>query len=307
MPRRGWLPDGDGPACKTYGVLFSRADTMGWIGIAPVAIAVVALFVSLNSRRFGRNVASEAAAMWGGRRQRLPVDEAHQEKLPTPVRRYVEKALAHRVAAIQTARLLHGGAFRTKLNGRWRPIRGKEYFTADPPCFVWWGRAQIVPGVWVDARDQSVDGVGGMLIAAESTFILADSKGPGMDQGALLRLLAETPWFPTALLDERYVTWASMDDRRAGAMLRLNGREVHGVFEFGEDDLPSAFTAERHRDLGNGTTIPTPWVGRYADYREVEGMLVPHDVVVSWRVDGQESPYARFSVERLEFDVDAPL
>jgi hypothetical protein len=36
-------------------------------------------------------------------------------------------------------------------------------------------------------------------------------------------------------------------------------------------------------------------------------MLLPHSVVVSWNVDGQETPYARFSVERLEFDTSAPF
>jgi hypothetical protein len=34
-------------------------------------------------------------------------------------------------------------------------------------------------------------------------------------------------------------------------------------------------------------------------------MLLPHGVAVSWIIDGQERPYARFSVERLECDVAA--
>lgn len=280
---------------------------MRLVSIAAVVIGILMLLVWFNSRRFGRDVSSEVAAMWGGVREPRPINYSHEEQLPPPARRYVKTALARRARTIQTARLRHGGSFRPKLNSRWLPIRGFEYFTADPPGFVWWGRAWIAPGVWVEARDRSVRGVGGMLVSAESSFTLADSHGPGMHQGALLRLLAEMPWLPTALVDKRYVTWAPVDDTRARATLRLNGREAAGVFEFGDDGLITTFSADRHRDLGDGTTVPTPWTGRYADYRQVDGMLAPHSVVVSWSIDGQDRPYARFSLKRLEFDVREPF
>src|SRR6266571_2819995 len=272
------------------------------LSIAAVVVAVLLLVVSANSLRFGRRVAREARAMWGSPTEPRAIDRERLGELPPPVRRYLVRAVGARTVAVRTVRLRHGGTFRPKLDGAWLPIRGDEYFAADPPGFVWWGRTRIAPGVWVEARDRSVGGVGNMLVSAESTFTLADSKGPGMDQGALLRLLAEMPWVPTALFDDRYVTWTAVNDRRAGAKLRVSGREVVGVFGFGTDGLITAFTADRHRDLGAGESVLTPWSGQYSDYREIEGILVPHDVVVSWQVDGQSIPYARFSVERLEFD-----
>ena len=47
----------------------------------------------------------------------------------------------------------------------------------------------------------------------------------------------------------------------------------------------------------------TPWSGGYSDYREVDGLLLPHRVVVSWHIDGRVIPYARFVVESFEIDV----
>jgi hypothetical protein len=89
-------------------------------------------------------------------------------------------------------------------------------------------------------------------------------------------------------------------------MLRVGGREVTGIFEFAEDDLPVAVLADRYRDLG-GRAVLTAWSGRFGDYREVDGLLVPHNVTAHWHADGQPMPYARFQVERLEYDATAPF
>lgn len=242
-----------------------------------------------------------------GAAETRPIDPRRVDELPAPVRRYAGKAVRGRKRPVRSVRLRHGGTFRPKLDGGWLSIRGEEYFAADPPGFVWWGRARVAPGIWVEARDRCVSGVGSMLVLAESTFTLGDSAGPEIDQGALLRVLGEMPWFPTAFLDDRYVTWTSVDERHAEATLRVNGRGVVGVFAFGEDGLLETFSAIRYRDLGGGKSVLTPWSGRYGDYREVDGLLVPHEVVVSWRVDGDGIPYARFLVERLEFDAAAPF
>ena len=212
--------------------------------------------------------------MWAGGAEPPRLDRSRLEELPAPVRRYLGSAVGQRERAVRTVRLRHGGTFRPKLDGAWLKIRGEEYFTADPPGFVWWGRVHVAPAVWIEARDRSVDGAGHMLVLAESTFTLADSAGSELDQGALLRLLGEMPWFPTAFLDARYVTWTAVDDRRARAALRVNEREVAGVFEFDAAGLPAAFLADRYLDEDGGQSVLTPWRGQYGDYREVDGMKI---------------------------------
>ena len=63
-----------------------------------------------------------------------------------------------------------------------------------------------------------------MRVMLASSFPLADVSGREMDEAALQRLLAEMVWFPTALLDVRYVRWTPVDDTRAQASLRVRGR-----------------------------------------------------------------------------------
>jgi hypothetical protein len=77
---------------------------------------------------------------------------------------------------------------------------------------------------------------------------------------------------------------------------------VSGTFAFGEDGLPVGFRAQRYRDPGNGTAAITPFSATCAGFRPVAGIPIPHEMYASWVVDGREMPYARFRVERIEFD-----
>jgi hypothetical protein len=272
----------------------------GWAIVT--AIGLLGTIASLNSVRFSRRVADDARALIASSANPPPpITPSQLAALPPPVRRYLTKAIPNPARAIRHARLRHGGSFRASLNGSWLKIRGEQYFTANPPGFVWWGRVRMAPGLWIDARDRSVNAIGNMLVRMASTVTLADSSGPQLDQGALLRLLGEMAWFPTAFLDDRYVTWSPVDNERARASLDINGRTVSAEFAFGPDDLPESFSADRYRDTGGRTSVLTPFVGRTSDFRQVEGVLVPYRVAGAWIVDGETMNYADFEVKSLEF------
>jgi hypothetical protein len=276
-----------------------------WITL--LAVGALAVLAFAGGLRFQRRVGREVELLWANTPEPRAIDRARLEALPAPVRAYLARAIGTRQRAVRTVRIRHRGSFRPRLEGGWLAIRGRQYFAADPPGFVWWGRVRLAPGLWIDARDRCVDGAGGMRVSAESILTLADAAGPEIDQGALLRLLGEMAWFPTALLDARFVQWEALDLRRCRAALRAGGRQVSATFEFGEDGLPATVSADRFRDLGGGRSALTPWSGRLADFREVDGQLVPHELTACWHVDGAPVPYARFQVERLEYDAAAPF
>lgn len=125
--------------------------------------AACGVVASANSVRFERRVAREVREMEVSIGAPL-LDRRPLVELPDPVRRYLTKAVGARQRAIRTVRLHHGGTFRPSLHGSWFPIRGEQHFTADPPGFIWWGRVRMFPGLWIDARDRSVKGVGNMFV-----------------------------------------------------------------------------------------------------------------------------------------------
>ena len=154
----------------------------GWVAVTVVGVCGV--IASVNGVRFGRRVAREVRETAAASNEAPLLDYHALAGLPDPVRRYLTKAVISRQRAVRTVRLRHGGTFRPSLDGSWSPIRGEQHFTADPPGFIWWGRVRLFPGLWVDARDRSVDGIGNMFLTMESTFTIADSRGPQLDQGA---------------------------------------------------------------------------------------------------------------------------
>jgi uncharacterized protein DUF6544 len=270
-------------------------------------VGVACLASGINRLRFRGRIAREARELWEREPAPRAIDRDRLQALPSPVRSYLAKAIGERTASVASVRFRHGGRFRPKLDGPWRPIRGEQYGSADPPGFLWWGRLRVAPGVWIDARDRCVNAMGAMLVSLESSVTLADRAGAEMDQGSMLRLLSELVLLPSAFLDGRHVTWTAVDDGNARAMLRVNGREVAGVFAFGADALPRAFSSERYLDTGAGRPELRTWSGEYADYRAVAGLLVPHRLLGYWNVDGRRVPYVDFVLDAPEYNVRTPF
>jgi hypothetical protein len=263
-------------------------------------ISAAGVIVAVNSVRFQRRVADEMRALVETEASpgRSRVDP---ERLPAPVARYLALAIGADQSPVRSVRLHHGGTFRSKPGQAWLPIRGTQVLIADPPGFVWWGRVRVAPGLWIDARDKLVGGTASMLIRAGSTVTLGDAKGPELDQGAAIRVLAEMVWFPTALLDARYVTWSAIDDQRARATLRLRGYEVSADFHFGPDGMPERITANRYRDV-NGKGVLTPWTGLPRDFRTVAGLRVPCKVEIEWELESGPFPCICFTLDDIEIE-----
>ena len=141
-----------------------------------------------------------------------------------------------------------------------------------------------------------------MLVKLESTVPVANAAGPEIDQGASLRWLAESAWFPYALVGDA-VSWTAIDARSARASLRRGGLPVSAVFEIDADGRLTRVVAERYCDIGGGKAVLRAWTGRYGDYREVAGFRVPCSADVSWNLEEGPFCYARFRLTRLEYNV----
>ena len=273
------------------------------VGLAVIILGAIPLAIAIQGRRFERRVHEDARALFM-QRGAAPGVGAH-DPLPPPVLRYLELAGATRHPPVRSVRLQHGGTFRP--GDEWMPIRGEQYFTANPPGFVWWGRVRIAPGLWIDARDRSVAGEGHMLVLAASTWKLGDVRGPELDQGALTRLLGEmtsAPGRPSrfALRHLDPPRRLEREGHPAGRRPRSDGDvSLRGRWARRRVSPPSAIaTFEGHGVL-------TPFVGECSDFREIDGLKLPFQVVGSWLIDGKPHTYVRFQVERIELDRASPF
>lgn len=229
------------------------------------------------------------------------VSLAEAEGLPEPVRRYLQVAGVDGRAPLDFVRMRHGGTFSTDGGERWRPIRGEEYFSADPPGFLWSASIPVAPGVAVRARDRYLEGEGAMLVTVGGLLTLQDLRGPEMDEASLLRWVSELPVMPSALVPDERISWEPVDASSARVRCRDRGLEVSGVYRFDPDGLPTSFTARRYRSE-DGEQVLRGWRGWYGAYRRVDGVAVPGAFGVAWVVDGREAPYVRFELDEIDFD-----
>jgi hypothetical protein len=285
-----------------------RPRPIAVVGATAAAAIGATMAIAFKHRQFRRSTDADVQAVFseeGIGIGRAALD-ARWDTLPVPIQRHLTYAITASAPSVRTARLRHSGTFRTGPEQPWSPIVGEQYFSAGRPGFVWFASMRVAPLVWIQARDRLVGGRGNMLVKPLSAFAIADASGPEIDQGAALRWLAESVWFPYSFAAD-VVTWETVDARSARASLQTSGSPVQAIFEVDADGRIARLHAERFRDLGGGRSVLTPWSGRYSNYAEFGGFRVPSSVEVTWDLTGGPFSYARFNVTALEYNVPEPF
>jgi hypothetical protein len=223
--------------------------------------------------------------------------------LPAPVQRYLRTVLRDGQPLIQDVRLCHEGEFNLGAGtDRWRPFRSEQQVVLHPPGFDWYARVVMLPGLAVRVHDAYIAGEGILRASLAGLYSPLDLADRGeLARGELMRLLAESPWYPTLLLPGAGVEWEALDDRCARARLRDGDLVV--MLEFGFDDggLVQTVTAPDRGRLVDGQSLPTPWRGRFWEYAERNGVRVPLAGEVAWLLPEGPAPYWRGRLRRIEY------
>ena len=220
--------------------------------------------------------------------------------LPDPVRRYFETVLDEGQSYVRAVRLDQRGEFRLGgATGSWKPLAATQHFTVDQPGFVWDAQIQLFPLVSTRVVDAYAAGEGSLRATVLGAIPVADAEpSPELNEGELLRYLAEAVWFPTALLPSAGVTWEAVEDRSARATITDRGTTATLVFHFDDQDLVERVHAEgRYRAEDDAFA---PWTGCFRDYREKNGMAIPTAAEVEWNLPDGDSSYWRASLTEID-------
>lgn len=268
-----------------------------------VVLLVAIIVVVIGKITFKQQVNSEIAKMFANRQQTPSeiITEADLVHLPEPVQRYLRFAGVIGKEKVQTVRLKQKGFIRLAPDQPWRPIEAEEYYTVNPPAFVWYANMQLAPGITVDGRDMYRQGQGHMLMKPLSLFAVVDAQGEAMDQGALMRYFNEIMWFPTAYLSDS-IEWESIDDRSARATMTADGQSVSAVFHFDEQDQLVDFVAERYRTQPDGTYQMETWSTPVYAYREFNEFRLPTEGSAIWKLDSGDFEYIRLELTEIEYN-----
>ncbi len=266
------------------------------VGATTSCAAVAA--VRLGARRWERTSDQLLSRIQSSSRPQGPTSydpNAELAALPEPVRRYFQLSLEPGQRIVERAQLQQEGTFNMGTESdRWKPFSARQLVVTKRPGFLWDARFPMVPGLAARVRDAYVDGQGMLHASLLGLITVADERGtPQMAQGEFMRLLAEAAWFPTALLPSQGVRWEPVDDSSAQATLADGRNRVSLSFRFGADGLIESVHSPARGRLDGGATLPTPWEGRWHDYRRRGRMLVPTRGEVSWLLPDRPHPYWR--------------
>jgi hypothetical protein len=236
------------------------------------------------------------------------VNLAEVDSLPPPVKRYFQHVLKNQQPIVKKVTLHQQGGFRVNPNiPTWSNMKAVQYFSTCPRAFLWDARIDVAPRVpahfAINVCDSYIDGKGGMRAKMLSLANILDAQDkPQLDSGALQRYLAESVWFPTALLPSQGVSWEAIDADRAKASITNAGVSVSLEFQFNaQAEVAIVFTSGRYREV-NGEYELTGWQGRFSDYVEMGGYLVPSRAEVEWHLKDQPYPYWKAHIEEIQYE-----
>lgn len=279
-----------------------------WWRITLVVIAVVGIIVVAMSAygwsRWRAETRQLKAAMEAVKVPPRPelYDSTELANLPAPVQRYLSKALTEGQPMIAAAHVEQKGTFnRTLGSDTWIPFTATQDVVTQRPGFVWDARMTMA-GIPVHIHDAYVAGEGILEGKVLGLMTVMEMRGtPEAAEGELYRYLAESAWYPTALLPSQGAQWEAVDDSSARVTLEDGGTRVTMLFRFSEDNLIESVYAEQRGREVNGQLIPTPWEGRWSHYESHNGMLVPMQGEVAWILPDGRKPYWRGTIARLTY------
>lgn len=222
-------------------------------------------------------------------------------ELPELVQRYFAYALPQ-AQRVKQGRIQQTGTLRTDMTSdKWLHFSAQQKFGRG--SFEWLARVAWLGPLYVHVTDNYAAGVGSGKLQLFSWLTLAAERDkPELNEGALHRYLAEGVWCPSNLLPEAGVQWRALDDQRAVASIEDHGVQVELEFTFAENGaVQEIYTPARFGRFGKSYKR-CPWRGRFADYREVQGLRIPFFGEVGWQIDDKWEWVWRGDIAEADYD-----
>jgi len=285
------------------GVFISQVLVILWwrdakLGTIVNIIVLLPAIINIAEWQF-RILANKQAEELLNNPQVAHVSKSRVADLPVPVKHWLETSGALRTPQIHSLRLRQKGKLRIEPGGKWLAVTAEQYFNTDRPSFLW--IASINAGMYpVASKDLFENGKGRMTIKVASLVTVADATGREMDQGTMLRYLAEIQWFPQAALSP-FIRWEGIDPLTARAIFTIDTKSVEGVFYFNERGDITLFEAKRYMEQ-KGTYSLQTWSVPVTAYAVFEGVRVPCRGNAIWKLKEGDFNWFRWEVTEINYD-----
>ncbi len=223
------------------------------------------------------------------------------KNLPEPAQRYMNYSGVVGQPWINTVRIKYTGIFRLAADRPWLPIKAEQVYTTNPPGFHWMARLKMF-GLWImTGSDTYKNGHGHMFGKIAGLYTIFDARGAELDQGAMMRYLNETTWFPIALLSD-YITWQAVDDHAFDVAFTDCGKSATARFIIDDAGRLLNFITKRYRE-NKGTYTLDKWTTPMSEWGMMAGLNLPVHGQAVWKLPTGDLPYVDLKVTEIEYNV----
>jgi hypothetical protein len=232
-------------------------------------------------------------------------DPKEMVDLPEPVQRYFRAVLLDGQALISKVEFSQTGQFHmNETEHKWHKFTATQFVVTQRIGFDWDAKIQMFPFINVFVHDTYLLGEGDLQASILSLFAVAKMHNtPQLNQGELLRFLAETAWYPTSLLPSQGVIWEAIDQHSSRATLTDGKTTASVVFQFDAEDLIASMRAEArcHSVVGDKLMF-MPWVGNFREYSVHNGIRIPLYGEVGWEHPEGLRLYFKGTITKINYE-----
>jgi len=282
-------------------IMFWKDARFGTIANVVVLVGVI---LGYGAWSFGMQAAEDRRALLGAAPpEGKIITPATAAGLPPAVQTWIGNSGVIGKKSARIVRLKQRGEMRTEPDGKWMPFTAAQWFTAPNPGFVWQADVEAAFGIHLAGLDTYREGKGHMLIKLFYLVPVVDARGDEIDQGAMVRYLAEIIWFPSAALSD-CIKWEQVDTTTARATITAGETSATGTFYFSPQGDVLKFTAKRYYSRKDRTTLEDWLIINDPDsYKTFSGVRIPTISTVTWKLKDGDFIWLKLKItSRMESD-----
>ena len=203
-----------------------------------------------------------------------------------------------------TVKLTQTGRMKQRIGARsWIPFTATQTISTSECAFDW--RARFGPFGMISVRDALQGGQGRLDVMLLGVIPLARAeRSAALMRGELMRYLAELAWAPDAILFTTTLRWRDDGPDRLAVSAGVGETAAEVTLSLDNDGrIAGAFAPDRPRSA-KAPILPTPWRGRFCDFRHHGNMWLPFAGEVAWEIDGKETVYWQGQIEGWDASSD---
>lgn len=227
-------------------------------------------------------------------------DQQDQSRLPSAVYALAMRLGVNPKQQRSNVRLTQTGRLKRKLGVEtWTAFTATQTISTRDCRFDWYAKAG--PFGLISAHDALQNGEAQFDIMALGFIPIARAEhSSALIRGELMRYLAEIAWAPDAILCNTGLRWREETPDSLAVSAGTGERAAEVVLGLDSDGrIASAFALDRPRSA-TAPILPTPWFGRFFDYRLHGAIWLPFSGEVAWQINAKREAYWQGQIEGWE-------